>query len=180
MTEKEFWDSLLESEHPLGKIEVEEAMGKKQFDSLSSDGIALTNKPFTLVKLDVKTANIGSTHYYSLEESDCARLLKEIPALREAYELLVPLKRSAKDFWEEFLRKNLFYQTEVFKGHDPVYIPFITDVVEYDDRKRNTQQILEARSKQEILGNKKPLIDVDFVTNTFMLDTPMGYGSYQT
>jgi hypothetical protein len=29
MTEKEFWDSLLESEHPLGKADVEEAMGKK-------------------------------------------------------------------------------------------------------------------------------------------------------
>jgi hypothetical protein len=46
---------------------------------MSSDGIALTNKPFTLAKLDVKTADVGSTHYYSLEESDCARLLKEIP-----------------------------------------------------------------------------------------------------
>jgi hypothetical protein len=29
MTEKEFWDSLLESEHPLGKPEIEEALGKK-------------------------------------------------------------------------------------------------------------------------------------------------------
>jgi hypothetical protein len=126
-----------------------------------------------LAKLDVKTADVGSTHYYSLEQSDCARLLKEIPQLKEAYELLVPLKKPAKEFWEEFLKKNLFYQTEVFKGHNPVFIPFTTDVQEYEDRYKYTQRlILETRPKEEILGDRKPNIDVDFVTNTGMLDVP--------
>lgn len=69
----------MESENAKGRPEVEEALGLKKFDSISSDGIALTNKPFTLAKLDLKTADVGSINYYSLEESDCARLLKEIP-----------------------------------------------------------------------------------------------------
>jgi hypothetical protein len=46
-------------------------------------------------------------------------------------------------------------------------------VQEYEDRYKYTQRlILETRPKEEILGDRKPNIDVDFVTNTGMLDVP--------
>jgi|LauGreDrversion4_2_1035121.scaffolds.fasta_scaffold1095441_2 hypothetical protein len=65
MTEKEFWESMLASETPKGPFEVEEAMSHKQFDSLSVDGVALTNQPLTLSKQDAKVAeNGGSTFVY--------------------------------------------------------------------------------------------------------------------
>jgi len=161
---------------------IEEALGRKSFDSLPQDGVALTNKPFTFTRIDLKTADSSATNLYTLDDSDCIRLLKELPALKDAYEALVPLKKSAKDFWEKFLQQNLHYRTQVFKGNNPVFIPFTTDERDYEDRyKYQERLILEPRSKDDILGTDKkrlPLIDVDYMANTGMLETPLGYGTY--
>lgn len=37
-------------------------------------------------------------------------------------------------FWSEFLEKNLKYQTEPFSGNNPIFVPFITDEKDYEDK----------------------------------------------
>ena len=62
----------------------------------------------------------------------------------------MPLKKSAREFWEEFMRKNHAYQTEIYKGHNPVFIPFTTNVQEYEDRyKYNTQRLISESMTKE-------------------------------
>jgi hypothetical protein len=43
------------------------------------------------------------------------------------------LQYSEETFWNEFLKKNNKYQTVVFGGNNPVFIPFTTNEKEYDE-----------------------------------------------
>jgi hypothetical protein len=45
----------------------------------------------------------------------------------------VPTQVTEEDFWREFLMKNNKYSTEVFGGNNPLFIPFSTDEMEYDE-----------------------------------------------
>jgi hypothetical protein len=48
------------------------------------------------------------------------------------------------------MRKNHAYQTEIYKGHNPVFIPFTTNVQEYEDRyKYNTQRLISESMTKE-------------------------------
>jgi hypothetical protein len=40
---------------------------------------------------------------------------------------------SEKAFWEEFLMKNNKYQTLVFGGNNPLFVPFFTNEKDYDE-----------------------------------------------
>lgn len=96
----------------------------------------------------------------------------------------MPLKVQEKDFWEEFLKKNLAFRTEIFGGNNPLFVPYLTDEKDYEDRYiHNVELILNPLSKEEILGTDKkrqPLLDVDYVRNTMMLDMPSGYGAFES
>lgn len=70
---------------------------------------------------------------FSLEENDCKRLLKEFPDLAYSYEARVPLRCKERDFWDEFLKKNFQFKTEIFGGNNPIFIPFSTDTKNYED-----------------------------------------------
>ena len=54
----------------------------------------------------------------------------------------MPLKKTEKDFWEEFLKKNLAFKTEIFGGSNPLFIPFLTDEKDYEDRYIHNQRLL--------------------------------------
>ena len=96
----------------------------KRHDSREISQVGISNRPFILLRrLNAQTQK--ST--YSLEESDCIRLLKEFPELRSGYDSVVPLKKSEQEFWEEFLKKNLQNKTEIFGGNNPLFIPYRTD-----------------------------------------------------
>ena len=47
---------------------------------------------------------------------------------------------SNQEFWKEFLENNLRFQTEPFRGNNPVFIPRVTDPKEYEDRYIHNQQ----------------------------------------
>ena len=47
---------------------------------------------------------------------------------------------SNEEFWQEFLEKNLAFQTEPFRGCNPIYIPRVTDAKEYEDRYVHNQK----------------------------------------
>lgn len=38
------------------------------------------------------------------------------------------------DFWGEFLARNNEYRTEIFGGHNPVFVPYLTDASDYQDK----------------------------------------------
>ena len=80
------------------------------------------------------------------------------------------------------MQKNLEFKTELFKGVNPVYIPYFTDQKDYEDKYiHNQQQLLDHPSKEELLtANKHPLLDVDFIKNLQLNDMPTGYGTYQS
>lgn len=63
------------------------------------------------------------------------RLLIEYPQLNEAYQSKVPTMSTLQeqDFWKEFLMKNNKYQTEIFGGNNPLFIPSVTDEMVYDE-----------------------------------------------
>ena len=42
--------------------------------------------------------------------------------------------KTNSEFWTEFLKKNLQYQTGPFGGNNPVFIPFKTDEQKYEDK----------------------------------------------
>lgn len=177
MTEEEFWSSFLEpGTFAINQIALDEALGLKKFDSTNIQAIGITNKPFTFMRVENKQTQQPK---YTLEQADCQRLLKEIPALSEAHESVVPLKKSDKEFWEEFMKKNLEYKTELFSGVNPVFIPYTTDERDYEDKYIHNQlQLLDAPTKQEVFHNQQPLLDVDYVRNLALNDMPAGYGSY--
>ena len=39
--------------------------------------------------------------------------------------------QSNHEFWSEFLKKNLKYQTEPFGGNNPCFIPYVTNEQHY-------------------------------------------------
>ena len=41
---------------------------------------------------------------------------------------------TSKAFWQEFLEKNLKYQTVPAGGNNPVFIPFVTNEQTYEDK----------------------------------------------
>lgn len=56
---------------------------------------------------------------------------------------------SNQEFWKEFLENNLRFQTEPFRGNNPVFIPRVTDPKEYEDRyMHNQQQVLLKQNRQ--------------------------------
>ena len=87
---------------------------------------------------------------YTLTKDDCQRLLREYPELKAAYELLVKIDffddeemeideansqfMSNEEFWQEFLEKNLTFQTEPFRGNNPIFIPRVTEDKDYEDK----------------------------------------------
>ena len=42
-----------------------------------------------------------------------------------------------EEFWDIFLRKNLEFQTEPFRGTNPIFIPMVTDAMVYEERYLN-------------------------------------------
>jgi hypothetical protein len=192
MTEQEFWQNLNLSDPSTFKdgndatVSFMANLIGKKVDSREIAPSGISNRPFLLIpRQNVATQKTQ----YSLEESDCIRLLKEFPELRLSYDAKVPLKVSEREFWEEFLKKNLENRTEIFGGNNPLFIPYVTNENDYEDRYiHNQQQLLEPLSRQQLQGatDKKaggggPLLDVDFVRNTQMNDTtPEGYGTYQS
>ena len=50
-------------------------------------------------------------------------------------------------FWKEFLMKNNKYQTVVFGGNNPIFVPFTTDEKEYDEIYVNNN-LLQLKQKQ--------------------------------
>ncbi len=63
----------------------------------------------------------------------------------------VPLHKTEREFWEEFMKKNLEFKTELFSGVNPVFIPYSTDQKDYEDKYiHNQQQLLEHPTKQEV------------------------------
>ena len=65
--------------------------------------------------------------------------MHEYPQLNEVYQQKVKpdgrqtAEKSENEFWEEFLKKNNKYTTEVFGGNNPIFLPFATDEIEYDE-----------------------------------------------
>ena len=57
----------------------------------------------------------------------------------DAYQQQVKLM-SNEEFWQEFLEKNLAFQTEPFRGCNPIYIPRVTDAKDYEDRYVHNQK----------------------------------------
>lgn len=127
---------------------------------------------------------------YTLDEKDCARLLKEYRELRASYEAFVvsdaslliaggSKKYTVKEFWEMFLKKNLEYETEIFGGNNPIFVPELTNEKDYQDRYKVNQRQLLQTAPSPVLG-KKASLDVDFVRNTEINELPAGYGSYKS
>lgn len=92
---------------------------------------------------------------------------------------------SEKDFWEEFLKKNLANRTEIFGGNNPLFIPYATDEKDYEDRYiHNAAQLLYTPNPlvaEAEASDSKPLIDVDFMRNLQTGEfTGNGYGVYQS
>lgn len=178
MTEDEFWSSFLEpGTFSINQLALDEALGIKRFDSTDFQATGVTNRPFTFTRVENKQTQQPK---YTIEQGDCQRLLKEIPALSEAYEKIVPLRKTEKEFWEEFMRKNLEFKTELFSGVNPVFIPYTTDEKDYEDKFIHNQlQLLDHPSKEDVFGkDRQPLLDVDYVRNLALNDMPAGYGSY--
>jgi len=127
---------------------------------------------------------------YSLDENHCERLLKEYRELRASYEAFVVAdatmlaaggskKYTVKEFWEKFLKKNLEYETEIFGGNNPIFVPELTNEKDYQDRyKVNQRQLLQTAASLVVVN--KPGLDVNFVRNTEVNDLPAGYGSYKS
>jgi hypothetical protein len=54
-------------------------------------------------------------------------------------------------FWENFLKLNLKYQTVPFGGHNPVFVPGVTDEKDYEDTYiHNQQQFLQKQSRTPV------------------------------
>lgn len=81
---------------------------------------------------------------YNLTTEDCQRLLIEYPELEEAYDQAVCIDGADgsvnKEFWLEFLKTNLQYQTIPFGGNNPVFVPGVTDEKDYEDTYIHNQQ----------------------------------------
>ena len=94
-------------------------------------------------------------------------ILSEFPQIRAAYSRNVPCHHTELEFWQEFLMKNNKYQTEVFGGNNPIFVPFETDEIEYDDIYVNDNlKQLELKRKpilQEKLSNLSQ--DLNFKEN---------------
>jgi hypothetical protein len=105
---------------------------------------------------------------FSLEPSDCQRLLQEFPDLQASFETRVPLKSTEGEFWQVFLSKNFQYNTEIFLGNNPIFVPFKTDERNYTDKYiHNPQELLKSNTdKDQALKQKKALIDVNYLENT--------------
>lgn len=106
--------------------------------------------------------------------------MKEIPKLKDAYDKVVIAgsEKTNEQFWDEFLKKNMQFKTEIFKGMNPVFIPYSTNEKEYEDRYIHNQAlILEGDETQT---RPRVQLDVDFVRNMGMFEMPSGYGTYQS
>eukprot|EP00347_Sterkiella_histriomuscorum_P007678 403347993 len=137
----------------------------------------ISNKPFLLMpRMNMVTQKTE----FRLEESDCKRLLKEFPDLALSYEARVPLRCSESEFWDEFLKKNFQYKTEIFGGNNPIFIPFQTDTKNYEDLYiHNPKLLLQRQVKQEDV-KQKAQIDVNFIQNIENLqNSKQGYGTFQ-
>lgn len=118
MAEKEFWaSSEIPDQTSVALAAMHQAAG-------------ISNKPFFLIP---RQNVITQKTEFSLEENDCKRLLKEFPLLNQSYETRVPIRSNEKEFWDEFLKKNFEYKTEIFGGNNPIFIPFTTDAKNYED-----------------------------------------------
>ena len=96
---------------------------------------------------------------------------------------------SNEEFWKLFLENNLKFQTEPFRGNNPIFIPMMTDPKEYEDRYiHNQQQVLLKQSRQRDAESdvqeknkfKKTKNDVNFVRNLGLDDLPSGFGAFKT
>lgn len=124
--------------------------------------VGIANKQFFLLpRYNTKTEKSE----FTLEESDCKRLLKEFVELRKKYEENVPLKISEGEFWSEFLNKNYQYRTEIFNGNNPIFIPFHHDEKVYEDQNiHNAQSVLKSKISDKASA-QKTLLDVNYLKN---------------
>ena len=99
--------------------------------------------------------------------------------MRAAYEAKVPLSITEQAFWEEFLRQNFKYKTEIFGGNNPLFMPFTTDEKTYEDTYIHNPKnlLLNPHVSQETV-QKKAQIDVNYLDNTDRMLPAMGYGTY--
>jgi hypothetical protein len=62
--------------------------------------------------------------------------------LLQAYEQFVKIDSKADEnakFWEDFLVHNLQYQTTPFGGHNPIFVPYLTDQKDYEEEFMHNQ-----------------------------------------
>ena len=95
-------------------------------------------------------------------------MLLEYPELLEAYERQVPTGINStvgmnQTFWCTFLEKNIEYSTVPFGGNNPIFIPGVTDIHEYEGHYMDNQHSV-GRS-QNLAKELKKVIDVNFVQN---------------
>ncbi len=71
------------------------------------------------------------------------------------------------------------FKTEIFKGMNPVFIPYSTNEKEYEDRYIHNQALILEGAGDDAFKPRVQL-DVDYVRNMGMYEMPQGYGTYQS
>lgn len=84
--------------------------------------------------------------------------------------------KTNEDFWAEFLAKNLVYQTEPFGGNNPLFIPFRTEVKDYEDNYVHNQHIIPKVEVRDLPSSADLPLDINFVRN-LETETEEGYGA---
>ena len=121
-----------------------------------------------------------------IDKNQVLRLINEYPELRAAYENNVHMNQNEpkresqftqEEFWEEFLKRNNQYQTIVFGGNNPLFLPGTTNEKEYYDQIRDKKNF-KIQNK-----NQKMNTDVDFGLNLNenqnRSSKAFGYGTYK-
>lgn len=139
-----------------------------------------------------------------IDRDKMRRVLLEYREVRQAFEENVPvnttdetshsaLRQYEEEFWTEFLKKNNKYQTVIFGGINPIFVPYKTNEKKYIDRFYGNESGEAGRNLVDSddegargdLKKKTFAPNVDFVANVDGAAgwrqgvNEMGYGSTQ-
>jgi len=160
MSEDRFWE--------INQEAIVDEIGMSQFQYLAQNKLLRNQQTGVqnLPLLFVPEQNIQTnTPELTMRKEEAERLLREHVELREAYESRDFFKVSDKEFWREFLVKNNQFQTLVFGGNNPIFIPFFTNEKEYEDLKNNLKELRLKYKAQMERSRQASNIDVDFQSN---------------
>ena len=164
-TEEEFWRN--------NEAAIIDEIGQSHFQQflkfkfLQNPVSGLENRPILFIPEQNIKENVPDL---KINKAQAQRLIYEFADLRQAYESK-PNRQSEEEFWSEFLKMNNKYQTIVFGGNNPLFIPGVTDEMKYDEVyvNENFQSLDEPAGGGSLGGKAKKLAelapDVNFIKN---------------